>query len=49
VRGGTICQAQLVDRRVANHDWFREHIRDVHGIDLAESFPPPVRVLDFRG
>ena len=29
--------------------WFREHIRDVHGIDLAEESPPPEQVLDFRG
>jgi hypothetical protein len=29
--------------------WFREHIKDVHGMDLAEGFPPPERVLDFRG
>jgi hypothetical protein len=28
--------------------WFREHIRDVHGIDLAESAPPPEQVLDYR-
>lgn len=29
--------------------WFREHIKDVHGMDLAEGFPPPEQVLDFRG
>ena len=29
--------------------WFRDHIRDVHGIDLTESSPPPEQVLDFRG
>ena len=29
--------------------WFREHNMDVHGIDLAEGFPPPEQVLDFRG
>jgi hypothetical protein len=29
--------------------WFREHIRDVHGIDLAaDEFPPPEQVLEFR-
>ena len=28
--------------------WFREHIRDVHGIDLAESSPPPEQVFDYR-
>jgi hypothetical protein len=28
--------------------WFREHIRDVHGIDLAESAPPPEQVLDYH-
>jgi hypothetical protein len=29
--------------------WFREHVRDVHGIDLAAGFPPPEQALDFRG
>jgi hypothetical protein len=29
--------------------WFREHIKDVHGMDMAEGFPPPEQVLDFRG
>jgi hypothetical protein len=29
--------------------WFREHVRDVHGIDLAAGFPPPELALDFRG
>jgi hypothetical protein len=29
--------------------WFREHIRDIHGMDLAEGFPPPEQILDFRG
>jgi hypothetical protein len=28
--------------------WFREHVRDVHGMDLAEGFPPPEQVLDYR-
>ncbi|HYF24861.1 MAG TPA: hypothetical protein VD931_03895 [Baekduia sp.] len=28
--------------------FFREHVRDVHGLDLAEGFPPPEQVLDFR-
>jgi hypothetical protein len=28
--------------------WFREHVRDVHGIDLADDFPPPEQVLDYR-
>ncbi len=27
---------------------FREHIQNVHGIDLSEGFPPPEQVLDFR-
>ena len=29
--------------------WFREHIQEVHGMDLAEVGPPPEQVLDFRG
>jgi hypothetical protein len=28
--------------------WFREIIRDCHGIDLAEGFPPPEQMLDYR-
>lgn len=26
--------------------WFREHISDIHGIDLAQPMPAPVQVLD---
>ena len=30
--------------------WFREHIREVHGMDLAaDDSPPPEQLLDFRG
>ena len=28
--------------------WFRDHLRDVHGIALEEGFPPPEQILDFR-
>ena len=28
--------------------WFREHIREVHGMDLTEGFPPPEQTMDFR-
>jgi hypothetical protein len=28
--------------------WFRGHVRDVHGIDLAQGFPPPEQTVDFR-
>jgi hypothetical protein len=28
--------------------WFREHILEAHGIDLANGFPPPEHVIDFR-
>ncbi len=28
--------------------WFREQVREVHGIDLEDGFPPPEQVLDFR-
>ena len=28
--------------------WFREHVRDVHGINLEEGFPPPEQVMDYR-
>jgi ketosteroid isomerase-like protein len=27
---------------------FREHIKEVHGMDLSEGFPPPEQLLDFR-
>jgi hypothetical protein len=28
--------------------WFREHVLEVHGIDLAEGFPPPEPMLDYQ-
>jgi hypothetical protein len=28
--------------------WFRDHVQEVHGMDVAEGFPPPEQVLDFR-
>ena len=28
--------------------WFRDVLRDVHGIDLAQGFPPPEQTLDYR-
>lgn len=28
--------------------WFREHVIDVHGIDLADPLPPLEQVLEFR-
>ncbi len=28
--------------------WFREHIKDAHGMDMAEGFAPPEQLLDFR-
>ncbi|WP_332662701.1 hypothetical protein [Aeromicrobium sp.] len=28
--------------------WFREYVRDVHGVALEDGFPPPEQVLDFR-
>ena len=28
--------------------WFREHVLDVHGLDVREGFPPPEQVLDYR-
>jgi hypothetical protein len=28
--------------------WFRQHVSDVHGMDLAEGFPPPEQVLDYK-
>jgi hypothetical protein len=27
--------------------WFREYVRDVHGVSLEDEFPPPEQVLDF--
>lgn len=29
--------------------WFRDHIQEVHGMDLAAGFPPPEQLLEFRG
>jgi len=28
--------------------WFREHVKNVHGMDLAEGFPPPEQLIDFQ-
>ena len=28
--------------------WFRDHVRDVHGISLEDGFPPPEQVMDYR-
>ena len=28
--------------------WFREVISECHGIDLAQGFPPPEQMLDYR-
>ena len=28
--------------------WFRDHVRDVHGINIEDGFPPPEQVMDFR-
>src|SRR5665213_4072497 len=28
--------------------WFREHVLEVHGIDLANGFPPPEQMLDYQ-
>lgn len=28
--------------------WFREIISEIHGIDLAQGFPPPEQIVDFR-
>jgi hypothetical protein len=25
--------------------WFRDHVRDVHGISLEDGFPPPGQIL----
>jgi hypothetical protein len=27
--------------------WFREHVRDVHGVNLEEGFAPPEQILDY--
>jgi len=28
--------------------WFRDHVREVHGINVEDGFPPPVQIMDFR-
>ena len=28
--------------------WFRDHVRDVHGLNVEDGFPPPEQVMDFR-
>jgi hypothetical protein len=29
--------------------WFRDHLRAVHGLDLADGMAAPEQILDFRG
>ena len=29
--------------------WFRENVKEVHGMDLTEGFAPPEQILDFNG
>lgn len=28
--------------------WFRDHILEVHGLDVEDGFPPPEQVMDYR-
>ncbi len=28
--------------------WFRDHVRQVHGVAREEGFPPPEQILDYR-
>lgn len=28
--------------------WFRDHVREAHGIDVEDGFPPPEQVMDYR-
>ncbi len=28
--------------------WFREHVRQVHGVVLEKGFSPPEQILDYR-
>lgn len=28
--------------------WFRDHVRDAHGMNVEEGFPPPEQVMDYR-
>jgi hypothetical protein len=28
--------------------WFRDKVRDVHGMNVEDGFPPPEQVLDLR-
>jgi hypothetical protein len=31
------------------HDvWFRDHVREVHGTNVEDGFPPPEQVIDYR-
>jgi len=38
----------LATSQEAFDTWFREVLKDVHGIDLSEGFPPPEQVMDYR-
>ena len=38
----------LATSQVPFDHWFREHTREIHGIDLEQGFPPPEQTVDYR-
>ncbi len=40
--------AGLATSQVPFDHWFREHAREIHGIDLEQGFPPPEQTVDYR-
>jgi hypothetical protein len=28
--------------------WFGDHVRDVHGMNVEDGFPPPEQIMDYR-
>jgi len=38
----------LATSQVPFDHWFREHAREIHGIDLEQGFPPPEQTVNYR-
>jgi hypothetical protein len=50
-RSTTTCQRRSPGRGSSQEPfdvWFRESVREVHGINLEDGFPPPEQLLEYR-
>ena len=40
--------APQLSQKVGRNRWFRDHVREVHGVNVEDCFPPPKQIMDFR-